>query len=164
MTEQEKDLVEGDQPLEATEHTEDNSVKLETTYEESSYSYQGPLPPAEHLQQYELIVPGSARELFDTFKQEVKHNRELEQKKIDLEVFYYETQAKSESRNSLLGIISGFIIGMTAISLGTWLAFNGHEVSGTILGGSALVGLVSAFIYGTRTREPEVYEVVDEEE
>ncbi|MBO6037524.1 MAG: DUF2335 domain-containing protein [Acetobacter sp.] len=59
---------------------------------------------------------------------------------------------RTQARNSTLGIVSGFLIGMTIVLCGTFLIWSGH--SG--IGFSTLVGsigsLVGVFIY---KKEPE---------
>ena len=67
-----------------------------------------------------------------------------------------ETKAlNTDSRNSLLGVIFAFILGLTTIVTGGIVVLKGQPWPGTIIGSVGLVGLVSAFIYGTRERRTE---------
>ena len=59
------------------------------------------------------------------------------------------------ARDSLLGIISGCVIGLAAIAGGVFLAYNGKEIGGSIFTGIGLGSLVGVFIYGTRQRKQE---------
>ena len=62
---------------------------------------------------------------------------------------------ESESRNSRLGILSGFIICMTTIICGAVVACMGREWPGYAIIGTGLVSLAGVFIYGTATRRKE---------
>lgn len=55
----------------------------------------------------------------------------------------------------MLGIIAGFFITIIVALIGAYVAVNGQELGGAILGGTGLVGLVSVFIYGTRSSRKE---------
>jgi hypothetical protein len=52
-------------------------------------------------------------------------------------------------------MVLGFIIAMTGIIFGGICILNGHEISGSILGGGSLTGLVSVFVYGSVQRRKE---------
>jgi len=56
---------------------------------------------------------------------------------------------------SYVGAIFAFLIALFVTYLGYLIVVSGHETAGTIFAGTGLVGLVSAFIYGTRTRRVE---------
>jgi len=62
---------------------------------------------------------------------------------------------KSNTRNSILGVIFAFILGLSTILGGVFLAFNGLAWPGALLGSAGLIGLVSVFIYGTRSNKEE---------
>ena len=70
---------------------------------------------------------------------QAKHRQCIEQKIV-----------AASSRDSLSGIVSAFLICMTALILGTYVILSGHPASGTILSAGSIGGLVSTFIYGTR--------------
>ena len=107
-------------------------------------SFSGPLPPPETLAHYNEIIPNGAERIMVMAENQSQHRRELEKKVI-----------KTDSRNSLLGIISALIIGLAAIIIGGAVIYTGHPISGTVLGSTGLTGLVSAFIYGTNQRRQE---------
>jgi len=77
-------------------------------------------------------------------EEQSKHRRELEKMAL-----------QTDSRNSLLGIIAAFSLGAITIVTGGIVAAFGYSLGGAILGSSGLVGLVSAFIFGTRERRKE---------
>ncbi len=72
------------------------------------------------------------------------HRQELEKKAVS-----------AQTRDSLLGLIFGLVIGLAAIAGGVICILNGHEIGGTILGGTGLASLVGVFVYGSKQRRAE---------
>jgi len=93
------------------------------------------------MRQYDSIVPGLANRIIHQFEEQSKHRRELEQKVI-----------KSDLVMARLGLIFGFIIGMASVIGGIITALLGKELAGGFIGSSGLIGLVSVFIYGTKSK------------
>lgn len=58
-------------------------------------------------------------------------------------------------RNSLMGIIAGFLAVVIMVGAGVYLALNGLELGGAIIGTTGLAGLVGVFIYGTQSNRKE---------
>jgi uncharacterized membrane protein len=106
--------------------------------------HSGPIPDPSTLERYDKILPGAAERILRMAEEQSAHRRDIEKYVI-----------KSKSRDSLLGIIAGFLIAMGTIASGTYVASHGHVWSGTILGSAGLVGLVGVFIYGTRSSRKE---------
>ena len=107
-------------------------------------AYSGPIPPAEQLKQYEEICEGAADRILAMAETQSLHRQSIESSVI-----------KSNTRNSLLGIIFAFILGLSTIWGGVFLAYNGLPWPGALLGSAGLIGLVSVFIYGTRSNREE---------
>ncbi len=61
----------------------------------------------------------------------------------------------SDIKKSYLGLAAGFIVVMTGLIGGIVLIGMGHEVAGSTIGGTSLVGLGGVFVYGTATRKEE---------
>ncbi len=106
--------------------------------------FQGPLPPPTTLKEYNEIIPNGAERIMKMAEEQSMHRRSLETKAIN-----------TDSRNSLLGVIFAFLLGIATIIMGGIVVLHGHEWSGSFLGSAGLVGLVSVFIYGTRERRKE---------
>lgn len=104
----------------------------------------GPLPSPDVLAQYNQVLPGAAERIIRMAEDQQAHRFKMETK-----------VAATESRNSTLGIATGFIIGMTTIIGGIIGILYGKELSGLAFGGTGLVSLVGVFIYGTRSRRKE---------
>jgi len=106
--------------------------------------FEGPLPKPEILQEFDNIVPGAAERIIVMAEEQAAHRQKLEYIVV-----------KSGSRDSLLGLICGFIIGIVTIGCGTYCIQAGQPAAGTILGGTGLSSLVGVFIYGSRQRKAE---------
>jgi uncharacterized membrane protein len=115
---------------------------VQVTAAQSSFS--GPLPPPEILEKYDQVYPGAAKIILDAFQSQGDHRQSLER-----------TVVKQGSRDSLIGLIFAFIIGMTTILSGAYCITIGQPYAGAFLGGSGLTGLVGTFIYGSRQRRQE---------
>lgn len=106
--------------------------------------FSGPLPPPHVLEQYKHVLPDAPERIIAMAEEQGRHRRKLETKALN-----------TDSRNSLLGIISGFLIGLSAILVAGFVIYNGQSWPGTILGSAGLVGLVAVFVYGTNQRRSE---------
>jgi len=104
----------------------------------------GPLPSAQQLEQYELIIPGAADRIITMAENQAKHRQELERIVVE-----------AGARDSKMGVIFAFSIGIVTILSGVAVAIAGHEWPGVLLGTTGLGGLVSTFIYGTRSSREE---------
>lgn len=110
----------------------------------AAYSHSGPIPDPMTLEGYNRIVPGAADRIIRMAEEQSAHRQRIEAIAI-----------KSRARDSLIGIISGLIIALVTIAAGTFIIYIGKVWSGTIIGSAGLVGLVSVFIYGTRSNRKE---------
>ncbi len=97
--------------------------------------YSAPLPPPEMMAAYEEIVKGSADRIIRRFEIQGDHRQKCEK----LFVF-------TQSIKSLGGLLSGFIIAMTAIVGGIYTALQGKPFLGGALSFTGLAVLVGAFI------------------
>lgn len=104
----------------------------------------GPLPPPHILKAYGLIQPGLDAKIVEMALNQAKHRQALEKAVI-----------LGDGGRAWAGLISAFILSMTAIGGGIYLIDRGREVSGAVLGTGAIASLVSVFIYGTNRRRQE---------
>ena len=54
----------------------------------------------------------------------------------------------SNIREAYIGQFLGFLIGVIALAFGTLCIYSGHAISGSLIGTSGVIGLVSVFVYG----------------
>ncbi len=106
--------------------------------------YSGPIPPPAMLEQYDKIVPGAAERLLRMAEEQSAHRRSLEKKAID-----------TDSRNSTMGIASALLISLSAFCVVVYAIIVGQIEVAKLVAGGVIVSLVSAFIYGTRSRRLE---------
>ena len=133
------------QPQESSQQPQESPKAIvHTVFEIFQAHYSGPLPPPGILEKYNSAVPDGADRIIKMAEEEGNHRRAQEAKAVS-----------RESRNSLLGIISAFILGMTSVIGGGYVVIQGHPWPGSLLSSVGLVGLVSVFIYGTKERRRE---------
>lgn len=100
-------------------------------------TFSGPIPPPGILKAYESAFPGAADRIIKMAEEQSKHRQYIEKKEVD-----------TESRDSLLGILSALAIGGAIIVCGTRIVMNVPNISGAIAG--TLLNLVGiATIIGT---------------
>lgn len=108
----------------------------------------GPLPPPDVLQGYENIHPGFADRIIKMAEKEQEARHRDNDKVIDFET-------KTKSRDSLIGIIVGFLIVILAFGSAIYLAMNGKESTANIIVGVTLVGIVGSILQHTRFKSIE---------
>jgi uncharacterized membrane protein len=106
--------------------------------------YAGPLPHPTMLEKFEQILPGSADRILKQAEAQTQHRILMESKVVSADII-----------KSYMGISFGFMLGLSGIGGGIYLATLGFDVFGPILSSGSLVTLVGAFIYGTRSRKQE---------
>lgn len=116
-------------------------MRMEMSMEEY---YSGPLPHPRILKGYEEIVPGAAERILTMAENQASHRQDIEKIAIN-----------SNVKDSRLGVIFAFIIGMTGTIGGIYAIVQGAVVSGTFITGASLASIVTSFIYGTRSERAE---------
>lgn len=111
---------------------------------QQTIAFSGPIPPPELLSKYGEIIPNGADRILQMAEKQSTHRRCIEKwSVIGGTILAY------------FGVLCAGVIAVTTLYLGSQLIHEGHYVSGSIFAGSGLVGLVMAFIYGTRSRRDE---------
>ena len=113
----------------------------------ATLSYSGPLPPPEALQKYDQILPGAADRIIRMAESQHEHRQKLEK-----------TVVESNAFSQKVGLILGFVVAMTAIVGGIWLAREGKSWSGVTAIIAALAALVGVFVYGKIEQRRELAE------
>ena len=107
----------------------------------------GPLPHPDALERYNQIVPTAAERILAMAESQHDHRLSIEKQVID-----------SNLSAQKLGTILGFIVAMTAIFGGVFLAYVGKETSGLSAIIAALVALAGVFVYGKIEQKRELGE------
>jgi len=98
-------------------------------------------PSPEKLKDYESVIPGLAQKMVCHAERQTAHRIEMERKLIT-----------SNIRKSYMGLIFGFLIGVTGIGGGMYLTTIGFNVIGIVFSSGTLVSLVMTFIYGSQSK------------
>jgi len=114
-----------------------NQVRVAEAEIAATY-HQGPIPDAQQLSLYEKTCPGAADRIITMAEKQSLHRQNIETLVI-----------RSNARNSTLGVVFAFMLGLTTISGGVFLAFNDHELFGALFGSAGIAGLVGVHIWNT---------------
>ncbi|MEI7296637.1 hypothetical protein WCQ02_31225 [Paraburkholderia tropica] len=98
-----------------------------------------PLLPMAQIERLKDVLPDKVDWVFEEAAKEGQFRRS-ETKRVN-------TLVAIERLGSML---SGLIIGCFALGVSAYLAMNGHDTVAGIIGGTTVVGLVSAFVIGQR--------------
>ncbi len=102
-----------------------------------SASFEGPMPPPAILEGYERLVPGAAERILAMAESDTKHQHSIELAALRA----MENEVKR-------GQIFAFVIGLAALLASMFALYMGSPTVAGIIGGTTVVGLVSAFIIG----------------
>lgn len=106
-------------------------------------TFSGPIPPPKLLEEYNMILPGSAERILSMAEAEANHRHEMERTVL----FETASEVKRGQKYALF-------MGSFAITASVIAAFIGAEKTAMIIGGSTVVGLVTAFIIGRFKKTP----------
>ena len=107
-------------------------------------AFSGPIPPPELLAKYAEIIPNGADRIL-----KMAENQSIHRQYVEKWVVIGGTIL------SYFGVLCAAGIAFGALYFGSKLIQNGYVISGSVLGGGGLTGLVATFIYGTRSRREE---------
>ena len=107
----------------------------------------GPLPDPSELAQYQAIIPNGADRIMKMAESQLEHRIKIET-----------TVIGSQQRQASFGQVCALLIGLAALSLGTYAAVHGQPAFGGTIGGVTLVGLVSAFLVSAKQKKSELEE------
>lgn len=103
--------------------------------------WRSPLPPPQHLREYESIAPGAAERILADASKQLEQGRRIET-----------TIVNSNSRRAYLGLAAAFILSVMLIGGGIYLIDRGHDWSGVTIIGMNVVGLAGAFLRAAQER------------
>lgn len=105
--------------------------------------FRGPIPAPDILAEYEDISPGFADRIISMAERQSKHRQEIEK-----------TQVKSESRDSLLGVIFAFLLGsgslVGCVVMVLCVPNSAGAICGAGLGVTGISAIVGTFLKNTR--------------
>jgi len=101
--------------------------------------HQGPLPPAETLEGYNRVVPGSAKLTFDQFVAQSQHRRAMEKAIVE-----------GSERRADLGQWLGFAFLLICALAGVYVVLTGEAVAGAAITTGALASGAVVYVVGGR--------------
>ena len=107
-------------------------------------SYQGPIPHPGAFAEYEKTLQGAADRILAMAETQQAHRLRLEEKMIAV-----------DARQSMSGLIAGFLVALAVLALAGIFAWIGLPVAAVITALAHLAALVGVFVYGTRSRREE---------
>ncbi len=107
-----------------------------------SSSFSGPIPPPEILKGYGEAINSGAERIVAMAEKQSDHRIQLENHAI-----------REELKQSRLGQIFGFILGLVGMGLASALAMFGHETIAAIFGTTTIIGLVTVFVLGKKLQQ-----------
>jgi uncharacterized membrane protein len=115
------------------------------THQVSASVYRGPLPDPESFSQYDAVLPGAADRILRLAEKEQEQRHNLEK-----------IQVKADSRDSLLGIISGSVLSALCLIVGAAIAIKVNSAAGAILGSffglSGIGSVIATLVSSTRRK------------
>lgn len=110
-----------------------------------SSSFTGPIPPPQLLKGYNDVVRDGAGRIIALAEKQSAHR-----------IFLEEQTIREEMKQSRLGQVFGFILGLVGMSLATILALYDHETIAGIFGTTTIIGLVTVFVLGKKGQQKEL--------
>ena len=118
------------------------NLSKKTLINVASARFQGPIPHPELMKGYEEALPGSADRILRMAEEQSSHRRKME-----------EQYMRTQSRDSLMGIMAAFLIAIVIVVCGTVIIINVPSTAGVIAG--SLLNLVGiGTVVGTFLRGP----------
>lgn len=96
-----------------------------------------PILPVAQIERLQQILPEKVEWVFEETRKESTHRR-TEVSRINTFVFV----------ERIIGQIFGLIIGVCGLGASVYASTHGAETAGAIIGGTTVVGLVGAFVFG----------------
>lgn len=85
---------------------------------------------------------------------EGNHRRKQERLALDAEIQNDRRLISAYIKEVRIGQVLAFVIAIVALCLGSYVAINGYQFAGAVIGTGGLIGIVTAFIQGRRKDTP----------
>jgi uncharacterized membrane protein len=106
--------------------------------------HSGPLPPPEQLRAYDEIIEGAAREIWEDYRDRVRHRQELERRDQEMAQQALSANILFGQRAQWLAFAGVIFLALLAFVL----VLLGHDTVGMVVFGTTIAGYVAAFIAG----------------
>jgi uncharacterized membrane protein len=116
-------------------HTTVKAKNKDTELTLSQHSSDSPILPIPQIERLQEILPERVSWVFDQTQAESEHRRS-QQVKINNYVFI----------ERMLGQIFGLVVALSGLSAAAYMATNGAQTAGGVIGGVTLVAMVAVFV------------------
>ncbi len=120
-----------------TKNGSGTALETDENVQHIAQEYSGPIPPPSILKGFNDIVPGAADRILAMAEENSKHQIDIEKAALNLAG----EEVKRGQIFALVITVSAFITCVIALLLGS-------EETAMTIGGTTIIGLVSAFIFG----------------
>ena len=120
----------------ATSRTDTHTSEASVVVGFSGWS--GPLPPPDLLAAYDRAQPGLAATLVRIMVEEAEDRRKYRWEVTHADI----DESRADRRERRLGQRYALVIGLVAILSGTTASCFGHDLTGSLIGGGGVVGLM----------------------
>lgn len=108
--------------------------------------YSGPLPDPQTFSVYERITPGAGDRILKMAENEQAHRHKVEMLLAEATARDTAEERREIRRSQWLA----WFVAILIICIGAWLIHNGNPISGSLITGGTLLGIVSAFLRQNR--------------
>ena len=137
-----------------------------STMQAITVAHTGPLPSPESMRGYESVLKGSADRIIAMAEKEQANRFASTSRDQDIMDFSLKLEQEElaqerqiieiNSRNSLLGLIFGFVAVIVLTVATVILILHDHDIAGSVFGGTTVVAIVSTLIYGSRIKQGDI--------
>ena len=120
----------------------DNNGQQKGTLVSVKTAWQGPLPSPKTLEEFEEIVPGSAKAIIDEWQAETNHRRTFERKALNAQII-----------ENIGGRVLAFVFALTALGVAVYLAMIHAEWAAGIIGAGTIGSVVYSLVSGRRQKD-----------
>jgi uncharacterized membrane protein len=104
-----------------------------------------PLPDPSELAAYNQVIPNGADRIMKMAEAQSSHRISIEKIVVT-----------SQQNQAFFGQVCGLVIGLSGLAMATYSAVRGQPWFGGTIGGTTLIGLVSAFLYSRHSQKAEL--------
>lgn len=108
--------------------------------------FSGPIPDPETLRKYENLLKGAADRILTMAEEQSSHRRQLENQKLLIE----KESIKDEHKERITGLLLAFVFSLSVILASLYAITNGYQITGSILAGGVISGVIVSFILGRK--------------
>ncbi len=108
----------------------------------------GPLPPPEVLSAYGEVDPSFPERILKMAEAQAEHRKQQEREDLCADI----DDLKAQRGTERIGQVFALVVCLAFLGGGVWVTLRGHDWVGGVIVGATLLGIVTVFITGRRSR------------